>query len=516
MRQPVFLTSALLALASQALAQGFNPPTGDWGKDDPLHLRVMTWNVQDGLASSVPKLQNSGQWEALARIVAVLQPDVLLLQETADAVGGADNVSEMNTVLDRFMHGGSDPFLGGTVTAYVQKYAPAFDLPHVFVSTISDGFNRNVVMSRYPFADLNGDGFSTRSDIPFVASSAASWIDASGTGGLRGIQVAEIDLPDGSYDGDVVVMNAHLKAGGSSSDHDQRVEAAQRASYVIEYWFNGAGTGTPDPFNKIADSPMAQNVLPAATPVIFGGDWNEDEAQNGATKGPADWITKSNVADSSGGTDGTDRDGSDMVYDSATEFFGGTTKTQGNSKLDHIGSQDSIATTVRQFVFLTNTLPGGNLPPELATAALPTLLSGIASDHRPVIVDYSLVSTPPPVICQPDLGFSGPGVALLSVCGTGLGSGQSSDIAVTSAPPLALSSFVASFSPQFLPFAGGVIVPKPDILLPFVTDGAGEYLLPGLVGGGGPLQLQIQVVVFDASQTQGFTISNAINAVFAP
>lgn len=516
MHRPLPLLAATLALVGLGHAQGFDPANGQWGKDDPRHLRVMTFNVKDGLASTVPKLENSGQWEALARIVAVIKPDVLLLQETADASGGADSVSEMHTVLARFVNGGSDPFLGGPVTAFVKLYAPSYDLPHVFVSAESDGFNRNVIMSRFPFADLNGDGLATRSDIPSVQASAAPWIEQGGDGGIRGIMVAEIDLPDADYDGDVVVMNAHLKAGSDSSDATQRRQAAQRAAYVIEHWFNGAGTGTPDPFGKISDSPQAQNVLDPQTPVIFGGDWNEDEIKNGATKGPADWITMANVADSSGGGDGTDRDGSDMTYDAAAETFGGSTKTLGSSKLDYLATQDSITATVREVIFLSNTLPPGNLPPELATAALPTLVSGIASDHRPVFVDYELVTDPPPVVCQPNIGFGGPGSALLEVCGTGLGTGQSSDIVLSGAPPFLLGTYVAGVTPLFTPFAGGVVVPTPTYLVPFFTDGAGGATLPGLVGGGGPLQLTIQAVLFDSGQPQGFGISNAVAALFTP
>lgn len=392
----------LVLLASTASSQ-WDPDNAQWRESDPDNLRVMTWNVQDALCSTTTrKREQLGDWHAIVCIVASLRPDVLILQETGDNSGngtgsGVDSVANLATTIDLFLHGGNDPFEGGTVTSYVQKYAPGYDLPFVFVSSSNDGFNRNIILSRYPFADLNGDGKSQLSDIPFI--SPDEWAPG-GNGGIRGFMFAEIDLPDEIYEGDVVVGNAHLKAGGGSDDHSDRVRAAQNVGYYIYYLLGGAGTGSPDPHSKVADNPQVTQILTSTTPVIFGGDLNEDEQRNGSTVGPADWLVRGGGFS---GSNGTDRDTTDSRYDNATEFFSGSRSTQSSSKLDYLAAWDSIAIDVREFVFLSSAVPSGKHPAELLNYPTPgnpnpALASSTASDHRPVIVDFALptqVQNPP-------------------------------------------------------------------------------------------------------------------------
>lgn len=389
---PALLAALLLASSAQALQ--WSPGSGSWGKVEASDLRVMTWNVRDALCRTNPKVEGANNWTACARIVASLRPDVLLLQECGDNSGngtgsGADSVSQLTTVMNLFVNGGTDPFLGGSVTAYVKKYAPDLDLPFVFVSSVTDTFNRNVILSRYPFVDLNGDGMATLSNIPNVT---AHLYAPGGNGGIRGFQFAEIDLPNGVYLGDLVVGNAHLKAGGGSSDEQERNVAARNVAYYVDHLFNGAGAGVPDPFGRIADSPAAQSILDALTPVVIGGDWNEDEQTNGQ-KGPAEWLTRAQLT---GGSDGTDRDRSDSTFDAALHFFTGNRGTFGSAKLDYVAWQDSIATLRLASVFDTVGTPGAALPPELTGFPGAGGASTIASDHRPVLVDLVLPLVPPP------------------------------------------------------------------------------------------------------------------------
>jgi endonuclease/exonuclease/phosphatase family metal-dependent hydrolase len=385
-------------LPAGALAQ-WDPANGQWGKDDANALRVMTWNVQDGICSTNPKVEGQNNWCAIARTIAAFQPDVLLLQECGDnsgngTGGSSDSAGTLTNVVGLLINGGSDPYLGGSVGSYVKKYAPSLSLSHVFVSTNSDNFNRNVILSRYPFSDLNGDTRSTISDIPNVSADEYA---IGGDGGIRGFMFAEIDLPGPQYIGDLVVGNAHLKAGSNSSDHNQRLAAAMNVAYYVDYLYNGAGTGLPDPHGKISDSPPATQVLNSNTPVILGGDWNEDELSNG-TKGPAEWLSR---AEFTGSPDGTDRDGSDMLLDTAVSFFGGSDTTIGSSKFDYLAHQDSLVTRGVQTVFHSNSTPTGQLPPEVAGFPSPNSISTWASDHRPVIADYSFAAgcTPPSNYC---------------------------------------------------------------------------------------------------------------------
>lgn len=360
----------------------------------------MTWNLQDALRSTATKTESDNNgWAACAHIIAALQPDILILQETGDnsCCGGSnDGVSTLNLLLDYFFFGGNDVFNGNTpITSYVQLYAPSYDLPHRFISSDTDGFNRNIILSRFPFADLNGDFKATMSDIPSVQVNSA--YAPGGDGGVRGFMFAEVDLPDTTYVGDLVVGNAHLKCCGSASDQAQRRDAAQNTAYVIDYWFNGAGTGSPDPNSRISDSPQATSILDADTPVIVGGDLNEDEQTNGQD-GPANWLSN---ADPLVGADGTDRDGSNATQDNARHPFNPSWRcTQGScssvfgSKLDYLIWQDSIATARHEFLFDSEDTPAGSYPAEILSYANTTEISDDASDHRPVIVDFILPIVP--------------------------------------------------------------------------------------------------------------------------
>jgi endonuclease/exonuclease/phosphatase family metal-dependent hydrolase len=374
--------------AATPLAGQWNPSGGQWGREAAEDVRIMTWNVQDGICRTNPKVEGLNNWHALVCIVAALQPDVLMLQETGDNSGngtgsGVDTIIQLTATLELFLHGGLDPFLGGEVTAYVQKYAPAYDLPYIFVSSESDGFNRNVLLTRFPFADLNGDSVATRSDISVIVPDEYA---PGGDGMIRGFLFAELDLPDETYAGDLVAGTAHLRSGSAESDREERERAAQNVAYYIDYLFNGGGAGVPDPHGKILDSPPATSLLAPGTPVVIGGDWNEDELSNGR-KGPAEWLT---MAALSGGTDGTDRDRGDATYDDARNPYNDQRSTQGSSKLDYLAWQDSVAALRRAFIFHSTGLPSAWYPPQILSFPAPAAISGFAADHRPVLADLVL------------------------------------------------------------------------------------------------------------------------------
>ncbi|NUQ52187.1 MAG: endonuclease/exonuclease/phosphatase family protein [Phycisphaerales bacterium] len=394
-RSRLVSASLALVLAAGASAQ-WNPNAGQWGKSDPRDVRVMTWNVLDGICRTNNKVEDLNNWAALARIVAAMKPDILLLQETGDNAGngtgsGVDSTSQLNTTLGYFFNGGNDSFKSNApITSWVKKYAPTFDMPYVYVSFTTDGFNRNIVLSRFPFTDLTGDTFnaiSTWSSLPDLYA-------PGGTPGIRGFIFAEINLPDADYAGNLVVGTAHLRSGGTASDKQERLVASQNIAYYIDYMLNGGGTSTPDPRGMILDSPAATLVPSATTPAIWGGDFNEDENSNGRD-GPAWWMTKAAV---NGGTDGTDRDRTDATFDDARDFFTNNRSTQSSSKLDYICWQDSIATLRRSFIFNSVNCNSTTTPPELVGYVGGfSLCTSFASDHRPVIADFIL----PAAVTQP-------------------------------------------------------------------------------------------------------------------
>jgi hypothetical protein len=120
-------------------------------------------------------------------------------------------------------------------------------------------------------------------------------------------------------------------------------------------------------------------------------------------------------------------------------------------------------------------------------------------------------------ICQPELGFAGPGGAALSACGDALASGGSADLLLSGAPASSPAWIAGSlgFAPTSL--LGGTIVTVPVLfVVPVLTDAAGALAVPGLPGGGGPLELYLQCAILDATQPAGFALSNAVKLQFLP
>ncbi|MFO1053886.1 MAG: hypothetical protein U1F36_16840 [Planctomycetota bacterium] len=515
----ILLPCTLVLTVATASAQ-WDPTHGQWGKTAPSDVRVMTFNVLDAICSTNTKNSATNNWAACARIIAAMRPDVLLLQECGDNNGNGtgssiDSVAQLTTAIDMFLHGGSDTFHSGSpaISAYVQAYAPGYDLPYVFVSSGNDGFNRNVILSRFPFVDLNGDGKPTLSDIPNIS---ADLYAPGGNGGIRGFMFAELDLPDPLYAGDLVIGNAHLKAGGASTSHDQRILAAKNVAYFVDHFYNGAGGTVPDPRGKIADSPPATSVLDVNTSIVLGGDWNEDEWGNG-TIGPADWLARAALFDPSD-VDGTDRDGTDMTYDHAPEWFSGTLNTYQNSgyKDDYICWQDSLVASRRAFQFDSGQTPASALPPELGNFGNATV---VASDHRPVIVDLLL---PAPLGCNDaahDLGFAKAGsdgrFPRFAACGSLAGGGVAT-LTVSDCPPHAVVLGMLGVSATTWNMFDAVLVPQnPGVIGPLLADANGTVSIP-VVGGGGSFSIYVQWAVSDIGASSGVSVSNALRIDFLP
>jgi len=172
-------------------------------------VRVMQWNIHGNLGTLA---DNSGAAaQAIARIVNYNQPDVLLLNEVQSASLSANTTALINWVTNNLPYLGTQP----GVTFFVA------------ISSLTDGFNRNGAISRYPI--LN----------------ATSYDD-----GMRGLHAFNVQLASTNLQ----VFHAHLKCCSDGSSCTTKQTQAQFDSDVIKTF-------------------ATTNSLP----YIFGGDWNEDE-----------------------------------------------------------------------------------------------------------------------------------------------------------------------------------------------------------------------------------------------
>src|SRR6185503_2715502 len=120
-------------------------------------------------------------------------------------------------------------------------------------------------------------------------------------------------------------------------------------------------------------------------------------------------------------------------------------------------------------------------------------------------------------VCQPDLGFGGPGNSLLQCCGGPLTCGNTATITLSGAPPNAFGLLVLGTSQGATPMFGGTLVPTPITgQLTFTTDASGSFSLPITTALtcalSGPLFIQAGCV--DPSLPGGVSISNAVRTNF--
>jgi hypothetical protein len=120
-------------------------------------------------------------------------------------------------------------------------------------------------------------------------------------------------------------------------------------------------------------------------------------------------------------------------------------------------------------------------------------------------------------VCQADIGFAGPGGSVLTMCGGDLSTGTTAYVQLLNGPSFAATLLLGGMTNAPMPFKGGLLVPVPiAISLPLVTDAAGEFLLEGVTGGGGPATLYVQCAIADAGQPAGVGLSNALQVELLP
>jgi len=124
----------------------------------------------------------------------------------------------------------------------------------------------------------------------------------------------------------------------------------------------------------------------------------------------------------------------------------------------------------------------------------------------------------PAPVCQPSLGFEGPGTARASLCGSGLGPDEGSVYAIEGAPRFAPGALAISL-PGYpnVPFRGGTLASFGGfrLLAPLVADPNGVVNLP-IAGGAEPLDVVLQSAFVTPTLPGGVAFTNAILAHRGP
>ncbi|MFH0795090.1 MAG: endonuclease/exonuclease/phosphatase family protein [bacterium] len=308
----------------------FDPTNGDFTKSDPDHVRVMAYNTHGDF------IITSSTDDEYQRILQAIDPDIIVMEEIGVSLTSATIQTRLDSVL---------PLGGG------QKWGVHMGL--------SDGFNRNIVASRW--------------------TETMQITDTTPASEVRGVTATLIDLPNATYATDIYVMGIHLKAFAGGTNTTRR----QKACDALAKWFG-----------DIRTSGGSIN-LAANTPAFVTGDFNfvdtdpqqpemtlrTGDIQDNATYGAdikGDWDV----------SDLTDLQPADPnTADTDTWASGSTNPT---SRLDRFYYTDSAVTVVHSFVLNTLTMSSG----ALTAAGLVFTDSQNASDHLPVVADYAVQTFP--------------------------------------------------------------------------------------------------------------------------
>jgi len=310
----------------------FDPLNGDYSKDNPLDVRLVSYNTHGNFIADPSKDA------AFNRILAAMNPDVICLQEMPGSISATAVANRLNSVL---------PIPGG-----------AWDI-HVGLL----GGTRNVLASRYPLTLKRTDT-----------------IPASST---RGITLTLADLPDAEYDVDVYLLGVHLKCCGDPGGSEDA--SRQDSADAMANWLGDA---------RGVSRPSGNNIsLPVNTPMIALGDFNLVGGPNPEnTIVTGDIQQESEYGPDVKG----DWDVSDLTNLNPLDPFTGDNFTwQGSSSfdpspLDRMFYTDSAVTVADSFILNTDTMT-----PQALTAAglLATdTLESSTSDHLPIAMDLRLVT----------------------------------------------------------------------------------------------------------------------------
>jgi exonuclease III len=320
---------------------------------DPDTLRFVTWNINTIGAPG------DTEYEAMLDVVGRLQPDVLALNEIEDD----EDALFMETL------------------ATVAGYEHIVSADHV-----GFGNDRNAILSRYP---LTGYGAFLSDDVGeelhqgWDSPSLSGQSDAKDI--ARALTAAVVHAPGG----DVGVLSAHWKSGGSDNDTEFRraVETVRTLQAVDEFGdlerVIVSGDLNVDVFDN-TPTPTAFYALPSGFPARYelGADI-EAMLPGGLTNHPHQMLADFGLT---------------MHEALQADGFPGTRPESGRV-LDYVYSNGMAATGSEVYNSIFDDTVSGL---EKAGTPLDTFACAETSDHLPVVVDFALADTSGPTVLGVD------------------------------------------------------------------------------------------------------------------
>lgn len=283
----------------------------DLQKNDPNHLRLMTWNtLADGLLDIVRK-------PSFQRIVKAINPDIITFNECWDMTA-AQAKTFMNTAIP----------LGSGQSWNTVK--------------LEDG---NIAATRYPILQ--------------------NWNIYPG----HRLMASLIDLPDGQFEKDILVINGHLRC--CSANSERQLEADAFAKFILD-----------------AKSPGGLIELPDNTPFVLTGDMNLVGWQQQYTTLTTGDIQNTNIYGNGAPLDWDNTDLLDVLALQADQRMAYTWNEVGSqyppSRLDFHICSNSVLEAKKAFVLNTVIMPQSRL----SAYGLQKNDNPTASDHLPKVTDF--------------------------------------------------------------------------------------------------------------------------------
>jgi endonuclease/exonuclease/phosphatase family metal-dependent hydrolase len=365
------LTAALtveLFLAA-AVGHAFDPANGDFAKEAPEQIRVLSYNVEGAF------MLNSDLDGAFERIIKTIQPDIIAFQEISYIWQEPGPLREIGKP-----SADKEAIILLNIKWRLETYFPG--TTWTVHRGIFDNGIYNALATRFEFVQ----GTTITGTIPYS--------------GARGVTAALINLPDGTFGAtDLYIMVVHFKSGQTLDDHRQR----QRHADAIINWMRDART------------PGGDIDLPSKTPMLLVGDTNLGYRDQGdaAPYHASRTLVNGDIFDEAtfGPDSPPDWDGTDSTDAAPYDHINGNARTCSSreasptSRLDRFIYTDSVLHVAHGFIPNTQTMS----PAALANAGLQASDTADASNHLPVVVDFALGPNPPGQLLINEFSYDDPG-----------------------------------------------------------------------------------------------------------